>query len=497
MDKGHACDAEEHFLSLRTPSRCRGRRRAGGSGRRGPAGGARAMRVELFEARHAPGRAGGLVPRSRVRPTGRSLPARRHGLLHRVGRPLPPHGMADCFQRHRRLHFIGPDGTRCDFAAAPWLPAPLHLLPGSAPPAVSLAGKTGCASSDDASWRPAGTRTEHRRRFASPDRRTDPSGLAPRPGESEAAIHGFWSVVLRSALAETVDRASFAAARKVFVDGFLASRRAYELEIPRMPLAEIFDDRLGAMAGGARGERPPRLPRHGRSRATAAGRVAGASPDGEPRREFDFFVVAVPWHRVGKLLAGPLLDAIPAVRDLAQIEPVPITAIHLWFDRPITELPHAVLVGRLSQWVFRGGEDAGQARPLRGSRVMARLSRFGRGGGGERLPPLPSCHQRLPRTGAASARGRARPGARRTGSDLAGGPQPPSWSAGAWSPSRQRRFPCGRESTGSGLRSRRPWPISRFAGDWTATGWPATMEGAVRSGYAAAEAVGKGRGVRG
>ena len=33
------------------------------------------------------------------------------------------------------------------------------------------------------------------------------------------------------------------------------------------------------------------------------------------------------------------------------------------------------------------------------------------------------------------------------------------------------------------------WPRVFLAGDWTATGWPATMEGAVRSGYLAAEAV--------
>jgi zeta-carotene desaturase len=37
--------------------------------------------------------------------------------------------------------------------------------------------------------------------------------------------------------------------------------------------------------------------------------------------------------------------------------------------------------------------------------------------------------------------------------------------------------------------ARSPWPNLFLAGDWTATGWPATMEGAVRSGYRAAEAL--------
>ncbi len=43
--------------------------------------------------------------------------------------------------------------------------------------------------------------------------------------------------------------------------------------------------------------------------------------------------------------------------------------------------------------------------------------------------------------------------------------------------------------------SRTPWPHIFLAGDWTATGWPATMEGAVRSGYLAAEALAKQAGV--
>jgi uncharacterized protein with NAD-binding domain and iron-sulfur cluster len=41
-----------------------------------------------------------------------------------------------------------------------------------------------------------------------------------------------------------------------------------------------------------------------------------------------------------------------------------------------------------------------------------------------------------------------------------------------------------------------PWPRVFLAGDWTATGWPATMEGAVRSGYLAAEALARAAGVK-
>ena len=47
---------------------------------------------------------------------------------------------------------------------------------------------------------------------------------------------------------------------------------------------------------------------------------------------------------------------MPEVDALEHFESAPITAVHLWFDRPITPLPHAVLVDRLSQWLFNRGE---------------------------------------------------------------------------------------------------------------------------------------------
>ena len=88
--------------------------------------------------------------------------------------------------------------------------------------------------------------------------------MAPPPGTiGRGPSNGFWSVVLTSALGETVDRASLAAARKVFRDGFLASRGASDLVLPRRPLGEIFDDRLGQWLAdrgveGASGNAPVR-----------------------------------------------------------------------------------------------------------------------------------------------------------------------------------------------------------------------------------------------
>src|SRR6202042_633272 len=58
-----------------------------------------------------------------------------------------------------------------------------------------------------------------------------------------------------------------------------------------------------------------------------------------------FFISAVPFDRV--LALAPELDL-----DLADFEHSPITGIHLWFDRPITDLPHATLLDRTIQWMF-------------------------------------------------------------------------------------------------------------------------------------------------
>ena len=142
-------------------------------------------------------------------------------------------GIADLFERHRVLHFFGPDGSRYDFQAARGLPAPLHLAPSflrmgflSLRERVGIGrcllrlARTGPSNHDDGG-------------------ETIGAWLRSQK-HSQRAIDRFWSVVLVSALGESVDRASLAAARKVFVDGFLAHRDAYQIEVPRVPLGELY-----------------------------------------------------------------------------------------------------------------------------------------------------------------------------------------------------------------------------------------------------------------
>ena len=160
--------------------------------------------------------------------------------------------------------------------------------------------------------------------------------------------------MLVSALGETLDRASLAAARKVIVDGFLASQEASAVDVPDAPLGTLYGERLEAWFG-ARGvklhlEQPVR--RVGFSIAPLIEMADGATL--RPA----FVVLAVPWTKLDELIAPEVAKEWSWLAGLDSLGCSPITGVHLWFDRPITDLPHAVLVGRLSQWIFHRGRPA-------------------------------------------------------------------------------------------------------------------------------------------
>ncbi len=195
------------------------------------------LRVELFEQAPAPGGRAGSYHDAKADQLIDLSPHVSMGCCTNLLDLCRRTETADCFDRYATLHFFGPDGKRYDFAATPWLPAPLHLMPGL--------------------WR-LGYLTGHQRwaigkamlrlaRYRVPD-----AANAPTMGhwlraqkQPENAVRRFWAVVLESALGDTIDHVSVTAARKVFVDGFMATRAAYEVLVTRMPLGEIWQ-RVGA-----------------------------------------------------------------------------------------------------------------------------------------------------------------------------------------------------------------------------------------------------------
>jgi hypothetical protein len=303
---------------------------------------------------------------------------------------------------------------------------------------------------------------------------------AGRPGESFAAwlrrhgqtgrtIERFWGTVLVSALNERLERMDVGHARKVFLDGFLRNRRGAAMEIPLVPLGELYGTRLERwLAGRGRG-RPDDDGRAGGRRRRRGGRQRGGPALGRgPRRRLRGPGGAVRPRRRPAARGDPGAGRRPGAPG--RFESSPITGVHLWFDRPVCPWDHAVVVGRLIQWVFNHTALQGRADPS---------------GAGQYLQLVVSASYDLLALDKAAILAAVR-------ADL------------------ERILPAAREAqllrwwvvtehgatfaVRPGIDAIRPAQRTEveglfLAGDWTATGWPATMEGAVRSGYLAAEGV--------
>ncbi len=341
-------------------------------------------------------------------------------------------GVEEKIRFYDRLYFVRPGGAT-DILKPGRLPAPAHLL-------GSLLGFKGLTFADKRSiFRALGAMRRERNR-ADLDTVTMADWLASK-GAAGNAVERFWRPILVSALNEDPERASARPAFQVFLEGLMATRESYEMGIPAVPLGELYS------AGSAErfGER---VRFHLRSP------VERIDPND---RAADFYISAVPFERVNALV--PEL-ALP----LEKFEHSPITGIHLWFDREVTDLPHAVLLDRTMQWMFRKSANYVQC-VVSASRSLVPLSREAiiETARRELVEFFPAAHD------AKLVKAHVIKEARAT------------------------------YSIAPGLEAHRPptatkYPNVFLAGDWTRTGWPATMEGAVRSGYQAAEAVARAAG---
>ena len=506
----------------------------------------RGFEIELFEARR---QLGGRAASFRDPASGELVDHCQHvsmGCCTNLADFCRRTGIADAFRRDRQLYFFGPDGRQYPFGASRWLPAPLHLgLAFLRLGYLTLGERLGVAR---ALWKLARTKIDD-------DAQQPTVGeWLRRQGQSAAAIERFWAVVLVSALGEDVERASLAATRKVFVDGFLSAREAYEVEVPQIPLGELYGRRLEAWLDAqgvklwlgapveqvvvdriAAGERSSGgasswggLPRPSSPDASSWGGLPrpsspsdlGRSPHGTPNsaasamslasdeqpgatlratglvlpggihRPFDAVVVALPWRRVREVFDEPTLSTLPELARIDEIESAPITGVHLWFDREITPLPHAVLVGKLSQWVFNRGQRPASEGGSPGMEGRAPSPGIGMEG---RAPSPGGYYYQVVISASRDLAGRDRDEAiAQIVAELAS-----VWPAAGAAKLLHARMVTEQTAVFSvrpGLERLRPpqqTPIANLAlaGDWTRTGWPATMEGAVRSGYLAAEAI--------
>ena len=251
------------------------------------------------------------------------------------------------------MRFIGTDGKASVFRGIRWLPAPLHLAPAFARMRyLTKLDRLGVAK---AMWRLM------RICPAEATAATTIGQWLISQRQSRRATELFWEVVLVSALGESLDRALLAAARKVFVAGFLSAPEAYVLQMPQAPLAELFGETLPGWLEKA-GVRVHAGAAARSIRPASDGRIVLDTANAAPRT-FDRLILAVAWRQAAELLAAAWRVRLPWLDRLEAWAASPITGAHLWFDRPITDLPHAVLVGRLGQWLFNRTFAAQAAEP--------------------------------------------------------------------------------------------------------------------------------------
>lgn len=360
-------------------------------------------------------------------------------------------GIAHHLRPQKCLHFMTPDRRVSRFRADAW-PAPFHL-------ARSFAAAHYLRP--DEKLRIAWGLVRLGLDAANDD---DPpfADWLRRHGQTAVTVERFWSVVLTSALNESPERVGMRYARKVFVDGFLRHPRGFEVELPAVPLGRLYGDELRQWLA-THGVRL--LLNAGVKRIDiAAGRVRNLElRQGEPLAA-DWYVAAVPFDRLLDQLPADAVNANLCFGNLKNLETSPITSVHLWYDRPVLRLPHVVLVGCVGQWVFNRDESAPGEHYVQ---VVVSASRKFRGLGHDEVARRISAEMASLFPGvrqAALLRSRVVTEHAATFSALPG--------VDRWRPAQAT-------------------PISNLflAGDWTATGWPATMEGAVRSGYLAAEAL--------
>jgi squalene-associated FAD-dependent desaturase len=267
-------------------------------------------------------------------------------------------------------------------------------------------------------------------------------------GQTPRSIERFWRQVLVSAINEDLDRMAAIHGLQVFALGFLSRSDSYEMGVPNVPLRDLYSETAWAAY--------PAVKLQHRAAVDEVrmehGRVTGVIVNGTCITA-DAYVLAVPFERVAAL--APELPI-----DLSGFSHSPITGIHLWLDRPITGLPHATLLDRTIQWMFNKHEGRHIQLVVSASRKLTEMSR-----GAIIDLALAELKDFFPQ--AAEARLERAHVVKEVRATFSAAP---------------------------GLENRRPAsataiPNVFLAGDWTRSGWPATMEGAVRSGYLAAEAV--------
>jgi len=367
-------------------------------------------------------------------------------------------GVEDKIRWYEDMTFIEPGGRTSVMHASP-LPAPLHTAP-SFLRFPFLSGKDKLVISRAIAALTLTSQADDGRSFQE---------WCHEHGQTDSAIERFWKPILVSALSEDLDLISISSAAQVVRES-MKSPAARHMGVPSIPLTDLYN-RAGDYIRARGGEIRFRSSLETFAPESSQVRIRVSDKSGS-EESFDYLVLALPFEALDRVLPQTG-ESAPLREQVSHFETSPITGIHLWFDRQISDLDHAVLLDRTIQWMFHKSRLLAARAPANAEStgsyielvVSASKSLIDKSRGEIVDLALKEVHEFFPAARAANL-----------------------------VKSTVIKEVHATYSPRPGIDAYRPqpgtaWPRVFLAGDWTATGWPATMEGAVRSGYLAAEAL--------
>ena len=376
-------------------------------------------------------------------------------------------GAQDQIRFFDKLVFAAPDGRRGVIRSSA-LPPPLHMAPSFALfPLLGLADKRAIAEALLAIAHSGGKPADLAGDGGSAG--MNMRAWLEKHHQTPRAIRRFWEVILVSALDEQLDRIDARYGIDVFWKAFLSTRGGYRLGIPRVPLGDLYEGCRRALTerGGE-----IQLRAGARGFLVVDGRVDGVQRDDGSVETADYYLAAVPQDALPQLLPAEIVEREPVFANLRNLCASPITGVHLWFDRIVMNEPFLTLLDSTTQWVFNKTQLYGGASAAAGGEgqylqlvISASYSLSAR----SRQEIISLCIEELRDVLPATRDAKLLKGTVVKEMSATFSPAPGSER---WRPAQKS-----------------PVVNLFLAGDWTSTGWPSTMEGAVRSGYLAAEAI--------
>lgn len=356
------------------------------------------------------------------------------------------------------MTMIAPGGERSELGPVA-LPAPLHGLPKlMTAAAFTLADKLALARAFSAMMRPIPQ-----------DSTENLAAWLMRHGQTKGALNRFWRLVIASALNAELEEIAVPYAAKVIRELFMNSAWAGAMGMSTVPLSQLYADVPGFLA--ARGGAVELVAHVDGCAWNAQGKWTITTRTGEFLA--DYVISALPFEGLEKLIpALPEVDGREMLEgQIAQHRHWPICSVHLWFDRPVTDLEHAVLLDREVHWMYN--QSKLQGRP--GNYIELVISATRSFAALERKEAIDLALSEL---------AEFFPLVREAKVEKVALIKEVRATFGV-SPGIDAARPAATDS---------PWPNFFLAGDWTRTGWPSTMESAARSGHLAAEAVAQAAG---